>query len=246
MHAPSQVHASGAGLAGARAGESTCAAADGLHAAHTGGHGLEARARDNHRLRHDIDHELATITLLASLLTTAEDVGPVGRRWAAQLLDEARWLGDLVAAGDIARHPVTDTAARPIRLDLLAVDVVRVATLSTARVHLDAEEIWAPVESLAFWRVLTKLVGNAVRAAGPFGEVRVTIREAAGRAVVRVEDDGPGFGVGPVGLASLGLDIVFALVDAMAGELDIGGMNGGGCRVEVRLPATRARYDEAA
>jgi signal transduction histidine kinase len=221
MHAPSQVHEPGAGLAG--------------------------RGRDHRQLRHDIDHELATISLLASLLTTAEDVGPVSRRRAAQLLDESRWLRDLIAAADdTPRHSPAGTAALPVRLDLVAVGVVHAATLSTARVHLDAEETWAPVEALAFRRVLTNLVGNAVRAAGRYGEVRVTVREMAGTAVVRVEDDGPGFGVGPTGLASLGLGIVLDLVDAMGGELDLGSDSGGGCRIEVRLPATRTRCDEAA
>ena len=216
MHAPSQVHEYG-------------------------------RARDHRQLRHDIEHELATITLLATLLATADDVGAASRHRAAQLLDESRWLRDLLAAGDdAAGHPAAGAAALPVRLDLVAGGVVRGATLSTARVHLDAEETWAPVEPLAFRRVLTNLVGNAVRAAGRFGEVRVTVRDIAGRAVVRVEDDGPGFGVAPAGLASLGLGIVLDLVDAMGGELDIGGENGGGCRIEVRLPGTRARYDEAA
>jgi len=247
MLAPSQVHESGAGLAGARAGEAIVAAVDSRHAARTGAHRPDGRVPDHRQLRHDIHHELATITLLASLLTTAEDVGPISRRRAAQLLDESRWLRDLVAAADdTARHTAAGTAAVPVRLDLVAVDVVRAATLSTARVHLDAEETWAPVESLAFWRVLTNLVGNAVRAAGRLGEVRVTVREVAGRAVVRVEDDGPGFGVGPTGLASLGIGIVLDLVDAMAGDLDIGGEDGRGCRVEVRLPATGTRCEGAA
>jgi signal transduction histidine kinase len=209
-----------------------------------GGHGTDGGERDHRQLRHDIHHELATIALLASLLTTAEDVGPSSRRRAAQLLDESRWLHDLVvAADDSPQRPAA--AGPPVRLDLVAADVVRAATLSTT-VRLDAEETWSPVESLAFWRVLTNLVGNAVRAAGRFGEVRVTVREVAAQAVVRVEDDGPGFGVGPAGLASLGLGIVLDLVDAMAGAFDIGGQNPGGCWVEVRLPAARARRDEAA
>ena len=246
MHAPSQIHESGAEHTRPRAGETTITTVDSRHTVRPGGHGTDGRARDHRQLRHDIHHELATIALLASLLSTAEDVGPASRRRATQLLDESRWLRDLVVAADDSPLRPAAGAGSPARLDLVAADVVRAATLSTTTVRLEAEETWAAVDSLAFWRVLTNLVGNAARAAGRFGEVRVTVREVAGLAVVRVEDDGPGFGVGPAGLASLGLGIVLDLVDAMAGEFTIGGRNAGGCRVEVRLPAARARRDEAA
>ncbi len=41
-------------------------------------------------------------------------------------------------------------------------------------------------------QVLGNLVDNAARATGPGGTVRLTLTDAPGEAVVRVEDDGPG------------------------------------------------------
>ncbi len=48
------------------------------------------------------------------------------------------------------------------------------------------------------WRVLTNVVDNAARAAGPSGRVGVTVGSgrAAPRAAIEVIDDGPGFGQG--------------------------------------------------
>jgi Histidine kinase-, DNA gyrase B-, and HSP90-like ATPase len=72
------------------------------------------------RIQHDIRHELGTINLLASVVATADDIGPTSRRRIEQLLGETRWIdhllrqldeddpddgyaidpGDLVAPGD--------------------------------------------------------------------------------------------------------------------------------------------------
>lgn len=215
--------------------------------------------RNPRQLDHDIQHELATIALLASLLGTADDVGPDSRRRAEQIVEETQWLNRLVRAASsrprlvradgpgrfdasaltypsVAADPSGRTEP-PVRIDRVATEVVAAARLSTVcTVRLDAGEIWAPVDPLSFWRVLTNLVGNAVRAAGPDGEVTVRIYAANARVVVQVEDDGPGFGAGPAGSGAHGLDIARDMVLSMNGELQIGNGARGGCRVRLCLP----------
>jgi signal transduction histidine kinase len=197
---------------------------------------------------------------LASLLGTADDIGPDSRSRALQIVEETQWLGRLLCAAssrldalrsDASAHFATSTPAdgssrsarsahpdQTVRLDRIAADVAAAARLSTtATVHIEAGETWAPVDPLTFRRVLTNLVGNAVRAAGPQGEVRVQVYAIDGRAVLQIEDDGPGFGAGPAGSGAHGLDIARDLVLSMAGKLQIGSGARGGCRVRIGLPA---------
>jgi signal transduction histidine kinase len=242
-------------------------------------HGIRTVPLDPHRVRlappvtrprqldHDIQHQLATIAILASLLGTADDVGPDSRSRALQIVEETQWLGRLLRAASCQRDRLwsdasaqLDTptraarssrlrprahAGRPVRLDHIATDVAAGAQLSTAAtVRLDANETWAPVDPLTFWRVLTNIVNNAVRATGPHGEVRVQVFTIGSRALVQVEDDGPGFGAGPAGSSAHGLDIARDLVLSMAGELQIGRGAGGGCRVQLSLPELPVAFTE--
>lgn len=220
-------------------------------------------ARHPRQLDHDIQHELGTIALLASLLGTADDVGPDSRRRAEQIVEETHWLNRLVraatslpgsarqhAAGRYDRSAHANAAnrfenwasatnpERSVRMDRIAVDVVDAARLSTtATVYFEAAGVSAAVDPLTFWRVLTNLVGNAVRAAGANGAVHVQVSAMETEVVVLVEDDGPGFGAGPAGCGAYGLDITRDLVLSMAGKLQIGNRPGGGCRVRLYLPA---------
>ncbi len=71
------------------------------------------------------------------------------------------------------------------------------------------------------WRVLTNVVDNAARAAGPSGRVEVAVgcwpSRHRGR-VLEVLDNGPGFGHGPPGAASLGLGVVTTLLESCGGS----------------------------
>ncbi len=91
------------------------------------------------------------------------------------------------------------------------------------------------------WRVLTNVVDNAARAAGPRGKVEVEVREEPGQAqgpeaVVEVTDDGPGFGKGPAGVASLGLTVVTSLLESCGGRLEVQAPEAGGTRVRMIFP----------
>ncbi|SDY92564.1 Signal transduction histidine kinase [Micromonospora pattaloongensis] len=193
------------------------------------------------QLSHDIHHELGTISLLATLLSTAPDVGADSRERALLILSELRWLGRLQRAYEECVLAPTDPRPRPrpghTRLDLVAAEVVETIRRShSTLIEFRAEELTAVTDRLAFWRVLRNLLQNAVRAAGPTGTVRVWIGAEAGGAVTQVEDDGPGFGTTRPRPDARGLDIVRELTAGAGGGLEIrcGGL-GGGC-VRLRLP----------
>ena len=90
------------------------------------------------------------------------------------------------------------------------------------------------------WRVLTNVVDNAARAAGPGGRVEISVAmlaEPPPRAVLEVLDNGPGFGHGPPGAASLGLGVVTSLLESCGGRLDVQAPAGGGALVRIVIPA---------
>lgn len=192
------------------------------------------------QISHDINHELATIRLLTTLLIDAPDVGPDSRRRAALILGETRWLEQLHKAYEDAADSETDPTWQtcpPIRMDEVVsevVDAMRQASL--VKVGLSTSPVNARVNRLALWRVLRNLIDNAIRAAGPDGTVDVRMSDSDGWAVIQIDDDGPGFGNGDSGRARLGLNIVQDFLPSVGGNLEIQRGYLGGCCVRVRIP----------
>ena len=118
---------------------------------------VDAAAAEQARLRrqisHDIHHELSTIMLLASLLEAAPDVGADSRERARQLLGETRWLHQLHLAYEesvVSADSAVRSSVEPVRLDLLAGEVVAAMQLSTlTRIGFTVQEAWAHVDRLA-------------------------------------------------------------------------------------------------
>jgi signal transduction histidine kinase len=198
------------------------------------------------QISHDIHHELGTIMLLASLVSTAGDVGESSRHRARLILGETRWLDQLQLAYEAAVEQETDSWPAPpptTRLDLVATEVVeavRMATMTKIRVRCD--DSTARIDRLTFWRAFRNVVDNAVRAAGPDGHVTVEISERDGWVVTQVDDDGPGFGAVRSGSDSLGLGIVRGFAAAWGGHLEIRRGELGGCCVRLRMRAAACGY----
>jgi signal transduction histidine kinase len=191
------------------------------------------------QISHDIHHELATIMLLATLLTDEPDAGPQSRHRARLILGEARWLEQLQRAYENAdapgAHPVDHL--EPVRIDDVGADVVEAIRSSTlAQVTLTAEKVYGWVNRLALWRAMRNVLDNAVRAAGPKGVVGVRIFAEDGWITIQIDDNGPGFGVGIGTGSALGLDIVQRFVSAAGGQLEITRGFLGGCCVRLQLP----------
>jgi signal transduction histidine kinase len=188
------------------------------------------------RLRHDIRHELGTIIMLASAISVSDDVGEQSRKRIEQLLGETRWLDHLLRQLD------EDDDAQPmpgpdrIRVDELAAEIVSGLRLATPHtVSFLAQPAWVHMDALALWRALRNVLDNACRVAA--GRVDLVVRVEQGWISIQVDDDGPGFGAGSGGLASLGLGIVYDLVSGYGGSLEIRHCELGGARVRLLLPA---------
>ncbi|MEW2358035.1 ATP-binding protein [Spirillospora sp. NPDC029432] len=198
------------------------------------------------RLRHDIRHELGTIIMLASAVAVADDVGATSRERVEQLLGETRWLDHLLRrldgddAGGTGGTGGAGEHERPlperIRVDDLTAEVVTGMRLATPHeVSLTGGEAWAHMDPVALWRALRNVLDNACRVAA--GRVDVQVAADRGWVAVQVDDDGPGFGAGSGGLASLGLGIVHDLISEYGGGLEIRTGAMGGARVRILLPS---------
>lgn len=193
------------------------------------------------QVSHDIRHQLSTIVLLASTLSTSNDVGSAARARSAQLLQEARWLAELFRVYD--RHAGTAAGAEPAaadatRLDIVVADVLRPIRMSSdCDITFEAGPVTAALaHRLGAWRAVRNIVGNALAAAGPDGRLIVRVFSEEGRAVVEVHDSGPGFEAKPPSPDSHGLDIVRTFVRVNGGSLTIGRGVLDGCVVRLDLP----------
>lgn len=189
-------------------------------------------------LLHDLGHQMTTLSYLVEAV-----------RGEADLSGDARARMETLALG-ISR--VLDTLAHeipsaPFAAEISTVDlrslVSQAVRLAQVRHGVSVELVPGPDVTLEanptlLWRVLTNVIENAARATGPGGKVEISINDQHG-AAIDVTDDGPGFGRGPSGTASLGLSVVTSLLESCGGSLEVRSPRAGGTRVSIRLPATR-------
>ena len=104
---------------------------------------------------------------------------------------------------------------------------------------IPGQDVVVDVNSVVLWRVLSNVVDNAARAAGRGGRVTLAAWQDSGT-IIEVTDDGPGFGAGPAGTASLGLEILTSLLGACGGSLDVSPAPSQGTAVRVEMPQRAA------
>jgi signal transduction histidine kinase len=187
-------------------------------------------------LLHDLGHQMTTLSCLVEAVR-----GEAGLPGDAQLRIEVLALEMSRLLGIIERELRGAPAAAEIRtIDLrsLAGQVAQFARLANRAsvVLLPGPDVALEVDPSLLWRVLTNVVGNAARATGAGGKVEISLRSERG-AAIDVIDDGPGFGRGPPGTASLGLSVVTSLLDSCGGWLEVRSPRTGGTQVSIRLPA---------
>jgi signal transduction histidine kinase len=199
------------------------------------------RVSDNRDVRalrgllHDLGHEVTTLSYLVDAIR-GDTALPSDSGYRLELLSlEMSRMRDIIrhglagdGAGDAAPVNVQDLAAQLTKLAQAAYPAEVVLLPGAAAV--------VTISPVLLWRVLSNLVENAARAAGRTGTVTVAVRQA-GTTVIDVTDDGPGFGAGPPGTASLGLEVVTALLESCGGALAVQAPPQGGTSVLVALPA---------
>jgi len=103
------------------------------------------------------------------------------------------------------------------------------------KVSSPAPPVRCAIPPVRLRRIVSNVLDNAARAAGPFGLVTVEIQRRKGLVTLVVEDSGPGFGQIPSG-AGLGLSAVARHIVRHGGTMECGRGAGGGARVSFRLP----------
>jgi signal transduction histidine kinase len=180
-------------------------------------------------LCHDLTVPATSIKLLTQVAAAESDPGPAMRARLRQIHDEAARIANI--CGYFLDQP---RGQGPADLDLLAADVADSARWQYAGL-IDVVADPAPVAAhpVVVVRILTNLMDNACRAAGPGGRVRLTVRAEGDRATLVVGDSGRGFGHGEPGRASLGLDIVAAMARRCGASVKLGTSELGGAAVTV-------------
>ncbi len=185
-------------------------------------------------LLHDLGHQLMTLSLLAEPLRADSTLSADARQRMELVLREMFRALDMVT--DTVAAPGADqhSGAGPADVRELAGQVAQLSGLAydTKVELLPGPPATMQGRPMMIWRVLTNLVDNAARAAGPQGHVSIGIAvDQAGRVVIEVTDDGPGLDGGPAGLAGLGLSVVGGLVRESGGAVSAGPAPGGGTSV---------------
>lgn len=189
-----------------------------------------ADARSLRELCHDLIGPAACIKLLVK--AAVQEADPVTRELLQQIAGEAGRIAEVC-------EYFLDQFARPdpVRLDALVGEVAASARLRfVGPIDVVAQPVSVRVHPAVVIRILANLLDNACRAAGPQGRVQLVAEPAKGGALLAVADSGDGLGRGAAGRASLGLDIVRALVLEAGGSLDFGVSDLGGVCVTVTLP----------
>ncbi|HKN98927.1 MAG TPA: HAMP domain-containing sensor histidine kinase [Pseudonocardiaceae bacterium] len=169
-------------------------------------------------LLHDVEHGLAT---LASLIDVVRGDSELSDESDLQLRRAERELAMLFA---VISHWLNGQegadGSGEVDVRALAREVAQLAEVEHGvTVELvPGPDVLVPVSAEVVWRVITNVVDNAARAAGPGGRVEVSVGRDT-EVVVEVRDTGPGFDGVPDG--TTGLRVVTSLLDSVGGRFEV-------------------------
>lgn len=168
-------------------------------------------------LLHDVEHGLAT---LASLIDVVRGEPELSDQSDLQLRRAERELAMLFAVIQHWLGGQDGSGEDEVDVRALCREVVQLAEVEhDVTVELvPGPDVMIPVSAELVWRVLTNVVDNAARAAGPGGRVEVSIGRDT-EVVVEVRDTGPGFD--EVVDGATGLRVVTSLLDSVGGRFEV-------------------------
>jgi signal transduction histidine kinase len=194
---------------------------------------------------HDMRQPIAGVLALAGATLTEPGLPTAARARLEQIVQQAEWLADMVQSWLQADQPDESGVGADLATVVSETMAARCAG-SPVEVNVvwPAEPVRASVHPVVIRRIMANVLDNAIRAAGPSGRVTVEIRSQDDRALVVVDDSGPGFGRIQGGLG-LGLRAAARNVAGYGGRLECGCAPLGGLRVSLWLPLS-ARLSQLA
>lgn len=184
---------------------------------------------------HDMRQALGGVFALAGAALTEPGLPETARARLEQIVGQAQWLADMIQ--ECLRGEPGEAAMRLLDLSAVADEAAAAERLTYAG-HIELAWPAAPVLTLGsrvtIRRVVANLLGNATRAAGPAGEVRVGTGYDRDQALLVIDDSGPGFGRIQPG-SGLGLRTVARCIQGCGGRLEFDRSPLGGVRVRLRL-----------
>ncbi len=212
---------------------------------------------------HDLKNPLGVIQSLATLLLDGDD-GTLNEQQtdlvrrihastrhvitlALNLIDAAR-----IDAGKLVLQPTAVQAADLVEDALVLARSAAELKGVTLQSSVDSDVSTTYLDAVQMERVISNLVGNAIKFTPPGGMVQVAVHREPRHVVISVQDDGPGIPANALSMvfekyrrqarggatdgSGLGLFIVKAIVEAHGGTVQISSSVGVGTTVTVRLP----------
>jgi K+-sensing histidine kinase KdpD len=179
---------------------------------------------------------IAGVLALAGATLTEPGLPKAARARLEQIMQQAEWLGDIIQSWLQADQPDESGVGTDLaRVVSETVGAACVGSPAGVNVVWPAKPVHASVHPVVIRRIMANVLDNAIRAAGPSGSVTIEIRSQDDRALVVVDDSGPGFGGIQAGLG-LGLRAAARNVASYGGRLECGCAPLGGLRVSLWLP----------
>ncbi len=189
---------------------------------------------------HDLREPVGTIRATAAAALAGSEMETEVRLRLEQIAGQADWLANII--NDCIRTECQDAGegtgdcpANVVHVVNEAVAACRLAWPGDLSVTSPHEPVLCAVNPVVLRRVISNVLSNATRAAGPSGVVAVEIKRDRSMTVVMIEDSGPGFGLIPPGYG-IGLAEVASIVIKYDGKLECRRGARGGARVSLWLP----------
>lgn len=190
---------------------------------------------------HDIRQPVAGVLALATAALADPGLPGVTRSYLEQIVKQTQSLGEVIQRRLRTEGPA-EANARLTDLGWLAEEAAateRVTYEGRLEVAPRAEPVLVCVNQIEARGVISNLLSNATRAAGPDGKVTIEISRDSDLAQLVVEDTGPGFGKIPGGVG-LGWRVMARSLAMCGGKISYGRGTHGGVRASFWLPLAAA------
>lgn len=193
---------------------------------------------------HDLREPVASIRETAAAALADPRLEIQVRRRLEQIAGQADWLASIIsdcsrtACQQDGAEGTGDGSANVAWVINEAVAACRLTWPGGLSVTSPPGPVLCALDPVILRRIVSNVLSNATRAAGPSGAVAVEMKRARTMTVVMVEDSGPGFGKIPHG-HGIGLAEVASNVIRYGGKVECGRGERGGVRVSLWLPSVR-------